>query len=80
MGPNRCFLDPGLVALGEARVLDTQFFGAMTSVAVEGEFPLEGTLRVQSSSRDVDFGEGDRVRLYGPEGAMWLLPQDTPQA
>ena len=79
-GASEAKLDPGLVALGEARVLDTQFFGAMTSVAVEGEFPLEGTLRVQSSSRDVDFGEGDRVRLYGPEAAMWLLPQDTPQA
>ena len=78
-GVSEAKLDPGLVALGEARVLDTQFFGAMTSVAVEGESPLEGTLRVQSSSRDVDFGEGDRVRLYGPPAAMWLLPQDAPQ-
>ena len=65
-----------LVALGQARVIDTQFFGSSTSMAVEGEFPLEGMLRIQSPSQAADLQEGDQVTLYGSQSAMWLLPQD----
>ncbi len=63
-----------LVLLGEARVLDTQFFGSSTSLAVEGEFPLEGILRIQTSSEAANLQEGDRVSLYCSQSAMWLLP------
>ena len=70
--------DPNLVSLGHARVLDTQFFGAVTSLEVEGEFPLKGILRIQTSAQGVEFNEGDRVALYGSQSAMWGLPQDLP--
>lgn len=69
--------DADLIPLGQARVVDAQFFGAVTSLAVEGEFPLEGTLRIQTSAQGVDFNEGDRVALYGSQSAMWVLPQDA---
>ena len=69
--------DADLIPLGHGRVLDSQFFGATTSLAVEGEFPLEGTLRIQTSAQGVEFNEGDRVALYGSQSAMWVLPQAT---
>ena len=69
-------VDADLIPLGHARVLDTQFFGATTSLAVEGEFPLEGVLRIQTPAQGVDFIEGDRVALYGSQSTMWALPQD----
>ncbi len=65
-----------LIPLGHARVLDTQFFGATTSLAVQGEFPLEGVLRIQTPAQGVDFIEGERVALYGSQSTMWALPQD----
>ena len=70
-------VDADLIPLGHARVLDSQFFGATTSLAVEGEFPLEGILRIQTSAHGAAFNEGDRVALYGSQSAMWVLPQDT---
>ena len=69
-------VDADLIPLGHARVLDTQFFGATTSLAVEGEFPLEGVLRIQTPAQGVDFIEGERVALYGSQSTMWALPQD----
>ena len=69
--------DADLIPLGHGRVLDTQFFGATTSLAVEGEFPLEGILRIQTSAQGVEFNEGARVVLYGSQSAMWVLPQEA---
>ena len=69
-------VDADLIPLGHARVLDTQFFGATTSLAVEGEFPLEGVLRIQTPAQGVDFIEGERVALYSSQSTMWALPQD----
>jgi ABC-type Fe3+/spermidine/putrescine transport system ATPase subunit len=69
--------DADLIPLGHARVLDSQFFGATTSLAVEGEFPLEGILRIQTSAQGVEFKDGDRVALYSSQSAMWVLPQET---
>ena len=69
--------DADLIPLGHARVLDSQFFGATTSLAVEGEFPLEGILRIQTSAQGVEFKDGDRVALYGSQSSMWVLPQET---
>ena len=68
--------DADLIPLGHARVMDTQFFGGTTSLAVEGECPLEGILRIQTSAQGVEFAEGDRVALYGSQSTMWVLPQD----